>query len=317
MSLSPVRADTPTAARSVPDFPAIAPAIDTIGVLSARPERPSALVVVDWRAPWWKRIRSRVAMSPESVSAWAAARGGRVVVYVHGAGTSADRAVRQGATLARRGGHRGATVVIPWPTHALGVTWPRSRAGLAQGYVDDSLAAVSSDSVVHTRLARLAQAVPPESVVVLAHSLGARLVTRVLSGAPLRAPIGTVALLAGDVGVTEFTRDLAPALRRATRRPVIYVGRGDRMLWLSRMRHDESRIGEARSAGMMASAGVEVVDAGALPLRGALFRALGTRHAVTRLDGAVADLFGPVLQGTPRQAVTDSAGVIRLTRPRR
>jgi pimeloyl-ACP methyl ester carboxylesterase len=302
------------AALSMASAGAAAARHDTIGVFAARPGERSHLAVIDWRAPGWHRIAARIPMSADSVAAWAATRRGRPVLYVHGAGTSGNRAVRQGATLARRGGHDGATLVFTWPTHAIGVTWPRSRAVLAQAYLDDSLAAVGSDSTFHATLATLRAHVPPDSLVLVAHSLGARLVARSLASSGRAARVGTVALLAGDIGTASFIETFLPGLRAATQRRVVYVGDRDRLLWLSRILHGESRIGERRSAALLAAADVEVVDMSAVPLRGALFRLVGTRHAVTRLDGAIGDLFGSVIAGGARDAAIDSLGVARLRR---
>jgi esterase/lipase superfamily enzyme len=299
--------------------PSRSQAIDTIAVVSARGGDDStriSLVAVEQRASPWHRVQQQRTLSAAEFAQWVEQRGGRPLVFVHGAGTSEGRAVRQGATLARRGGHHGPVVVFAWPTHSIGVAWPRTRPLLAQAYVDDSVAAVRAASMFAHTMRTIAAGASPDSVVIVAHSLGARLVSRALAAQPIGAPIGTVALLAGDVGASTFAREYAPALTDRAHRRIVYVSARDRLLWLSRRLHGESRIGEPQAAATVAAAGIEVVDISAVPLRGSIFRAIGTRHAVTRLDGAIADLFGSVIQGGTRDATTDSTGVVRLARQR-
>lgn len=248
----------------------------------------------------------------------AAARGEGAVMYVHGYATSFRRAMAQGAEIAHRGTFAGPFIVFSWPTHRMLAVWPSRDAVVSRAYRDDSASAVENHDAFRRAVADVAEGARPGAFTVVAHSMGAQLVTEALAQASairdraIANPLGALVLFAPDVPVERFRDSVAPALMPIARRRIIYAADNDMMLDMSRLINHTSRLGETSAARLMAARGFEVVDVErGQRVNGALRKFFEPNHAMRWASSALYDFFG-VVRGVPAACRT-ATGVATLS----
>jgi len=235
----------------------------------------------------------------------AGARGEGAVMYVHGYATSFRRAMAQGAEIAHRGTFAGPFIVFSWPTHRMLAVWPSFDAIVSRAYRDDSASAVENHDAFRRAVADVTAGARPGAFTVVAHSMGAQLVTEALAqpsafrDRAIANPFNALVLFAPDVPVDRFRDSVAPALIPLARRRVIYAADNDMMLDMSRLINRTSRLGEASAARPLAARGFEVVDVErGQRVNGALRKFFEPNHAMRWASTALYDFFG-VVRGIP------------------
>lgn len=180
-----------------------------------------------------------------------------VLLFVHGFRSSFTDAALRTAQLA---------IDLDFPGVPMFFSWPASRY-----YSQDEETAELAKASLNELLDELSR-LPSTEVYILAHSLGTRLVTRVLSerksgGAPV-GQIRELLLAAPDINAEIFKTEIAPAFAKMRdTRKTIYASSNDVALKLSRSVHGYPRLGDT-SGGVVVVPGFEVVDSsGASPMR--------------------------------------------------
>lgn len=235
----------------------------------------------------------------------AAARGEGSVVYVHGFAVSFGRAIAQGAEIAHRGSYRGPMIVFAWPAHRSLATWPSPEAVVSRAYREDSASAASSNDAFRDALALIRDAVRPEALTVVGHSLGAQLTAEALAKpsalheALQAGPLKAVVLYAPDVPVERFRDTLAAPLEDIAARRIVYASAGDWLLGISEIVNHARRAGRTRSARSLVAEDVEVIDATrGLRADGAIRKLVEPKHSMRWSSSALYDFFS-VVRGVP------------------
>jgi esterase/lipase superfamily enzyme len=176
-------------------------------------------------------------------------------VFVHGFNVTFAEAARRTAQIAYDLKFEGAPIMYSWPS-----------AGSLTAYLRDrEIAAVSAQQLA-TLLAELPIRTGAETVHVIAHSMGNRVLTAALGNLAESRPAGSpplfeeLVLAAPDVDSRTFQRELAEVVIGSAERVTIYTSARDRALIIARDVADFPRLGDA-SAGVLIHQPIETIDA--------------------------------------------------------
>lgn len=184
----------------------------------------------------------------------------QVLLFVHGFNVGFRAAALRTAQLAWDLSYPGPSIFFAWPSKDTTVL-----------YTHDEQAAEISQPALQDVLFDLCTELGATRIHVIAHSLGARLLTRALkelsSATDPRAvavgeQIEQIVLAAPDIDATVFRTQVAPALLPRWRRMTVYVCPRDRALAASRVVHGGDRAGEV----VVPATGVDTIDADAVVL---------------------------------------------------
>lgn len=194
---------------------------------------------------FYERLAEAIARSPNRA----------VMIFVHGYNTEFAQAAQLMAQL---------TTDLKFPGPALLFSWPSK--GTFTGYTVDATNAEWSQQFLTQVLADLLDQGDAEHVYLVAHSMGARIVTRAynalaaLRGAETLRAIREMILVAPDIDADVFRRDIAPELARNGIPVTLYASSADRALLASKAFHGYPRAGDS-GKGLVLVPGVETVDA--------------------------------------------------------
>lgn len=210
-----------------------------------------------------------------------------LLLFVHGYRVTFDEAAMRAAQLAHDLNFKGVPMFFSWPSK-----------GNLQGYWHDEEAVqLSEDS--YDELLDIVTSLGFDSVYVVAHSMGNRLVTsvhreRIASGKKI-TPIKEVLLAAADISVELFNQKIAPALSSAGMpRTTIYTSSGDVALQASKIVHSFRRLGDA-SAPIYRQVPFETVDASNV----ATVRRAAGHSYIFDSPTVIADVQRLLIQGQP------------------
>ncbi len=220
------------------------------------------------------------------------------VLYVHGYGTWQHEALRSTATSMVRSRSRAPWVVFCWPSRGSGLASPSTRAILTNGYWIDSVTAAASAPAFGTAMSAVLDAVGGAHTLVVAHSMGAQIVSEALmSDTALRARLSAdslraLAYFAPDIDAVRFHDVIVPAVHPLARRVVLYASENDRTLSISRMLNKGDRAGLIRGPpGTDTASVLEAVDVSDGLSSGGMFqRTFGNHHALSRAPSALFDI---------------------------
>ncbi len=174
-------------------------------------------------------------------------------VFVHGYNVNFADAARRTAQMTYDLGYDGAPILFSWP----------SQAKLS-GYLEDENNSEWSIPDLQAFLENIAGEARDGEIYLVAHSMGNRVATRavaqLLSEKPaLRARFKEIMLIAPDVDVDIFKRDLAPVLLKGNTHVTLYASNKDKALQASQKLHGFSRLGEATPVTILK--GMDTIDA--------------------------------------------------------
>jgi esterase/lipase superfamily enzyme len=179
----------------------------------------------------------------------------RLLVFVHGYNTSFTEAARRAAQFATDLKFAGPVLLFSWP----------SQAGLTGYTVDETNAEWSQAHLVQT-LKDLLDHTPAKRIYLIAHSMGARVLTRsyitLVGDRWVDGPnaLREMILVAPDIDADLFREDIAPRLDKSGIHVTLYASSGDRALRASHAFHGYARAGDS-GEGLVIAPGVETVDA--------------------------------------------------------
>jgi esterase/lipase superfamily enzyme len=210
------------------------------------PEDPSKDLIIASRSgfdadPFFRQINSGIAASPNK----------EAFVFVHGFNVKFDDAIRRVGQLEWDLHFQGPAILFSWPS-----------AGSTGQYVTDFEMAEWAAPHLRDFLLRLRRETGAHVVHLIAHSMGARLLSLALDR--LKDQTGAqptmfqqIVLAAPDISIPLF-RQLAPALRSTSKQVTIYSSDRDKALGFSSLiRGGAPRVG----AEAIAVAGVDIIDA--------------------------------------------------------
>lgn len=183
----------------------------------------------------------------------AAARGERVMVFVHGYNTSFDSAVYRATQIAHDSGYPGTPVLFSW-----------ASGGATKDYVYDRESASVARDQLEVTLRILAQS-GARRIDIVAHSMGTWVTMEALrqlalSGdRDLGGKLGDVVLAHPDIDVDVF-RSQMRRYGKPERPFFLMLSADDRALRLSGMLAGNKRVGDYANASDLAALGVVVVD---------------------------------------------------------
>ena len=181
---------------------------------------------------WWKALQAETDR-----------RQGRVLLYVHGYRESFESTSKDAAQIARMTGFDGPVVEYSWPSQ-----------GKLLGYVVDETNMYHDVRNFRDFLKTLAEQTWVKEIVIVSHSLGARLVIPAISyvdrtsSSADSSNISNVILASPDIDRETFERDIAgevlsPQRVARDRRITVYVSHADKALAASRALHGYPRLG--------------------------------------------------------------------------
>ena len=184
------------------------------------------------RAAWWQALNNA-----------AQAKNGRVLLYVHGFRESYLSNTESTVQIAKLTGFDGPIIQYSWPSQ-----------GALTKYAVDETNMYWDERNFRTFLTRLARDPAVKEIILVSHSMGARLVIPAVEYVDATSTnadssnISNIILAAPDVDREDFERDIAEevlAARRVNndRRITIYVSGSDKALALSRQVHGYPRLG--------------------------------------------------------------------------
>jgi esterase/lipase superfamily enzyme len=190
-----------------------------------------------------------------TISAQAGAGNNAVLVYVHGYNTSFDKAARRMGQM---------TYDLSWDGASFFYSWPsRAQAGL---YLTDDTAAGQSVRVMKQVLADLGSLEGTPDLILIAHSMGTRVLSEalqqlVLEGDEVTNRISTLILAAPDIDKVVFVNDIAPRLAEMEQTAItLYASSEDSALKASHAARGFTRMGDS-SEGLVLVDGIEIIDA--------------------------------------------------------
>lgn len=181
---------------------------------------------------WWDGLRDAANL-----------RKGRVLLYVHGYRETLQTTARDTVQIGAMSNFDGPIIHYSWPSQ-----------GNLLSYAVDETNMYWDERNFRNFLTKLARAEWAKEIVIVAHSLGARLVTPAVdyvdrtSNNPDSSNISNIILASPDVDREDFERDIAEevlAARRVNndRRVTVYASLNDRALAVSRAVHGYPRLG--------------------------------------------------------------------------
>lgn len=198
----------------------------------AKGEAAAARLAFMGDAAWWDALKGEANL-----------RKGRVLLYVHGYRESFDTTARDTGQIARMTGFDGPVISYSWPSQAKLLSYAVDETNM---YWDERN--------FRTFLTKLAREPWVKEIVIVSHSLGARLVIPAIeyvdrtSSSADSSNISNIILASPDVDREDFERDIAEevlAARRVNndRRITVYASASDKALALSRTLHGYPRLG--------------------------------------------------------------------------
>ncbi|MCA9299523.1 MAG: alpha/beta fold hydrolase, partial [Phycisphaerales bacterium] len=194
------------------------------------------------RRPKSPRLGQIDAVDPEAFLAHLSTQIGEsprneALVFIHGFNISFEDAVLRTARFASDLGFTGAPILFSWP----------SRNSIS-GYAADESTADWSVPHLASGLELLVERTDADRIHLVAHSMGARILTGALmelEGRWEEPPFDTVILAAPDLDASVFETQVAPHLQGIAKDLVLYVSSNDRALKTSRRFHAYPRAGES------------------------------------------------------------------------
>ncbi len=188
-----------------------------------------------------------------ALSADIAARGGRVMIFIHGYNTSFDSAVYRATQIAHDSGYPGTPVLFSW-----------ASGGKTKDYVYDRESASAARDQLEVTLRLLAQS-GARRIDIVAHSMGTWVTMEALrqvamtGDRDLGGKLGDVVLASPDIDVDVF-RSQMRRYGKPNRPFFLMLSEDDRALRLSGILAGNKRVGDYKNASDLADLGVVVVD---------------------------------------------------------
>ena len=175
-------------------------------------------------------------------------------VFVHGYNVSFEDAARRTAQISYDIGFEGVPAFFSWPSQASTAAYTIDEQNIE--WAEDNIKVFLKDFLTKSGA---------EDVVLIAHSMGNRGLTRALIALAREAPelksrMREIILTAPDIDADVFKRTLAPALIAMQRPITLYASSGDLALKASREVHGHPRAGDSGGA-LLVLPGIETVDA--------------------------------------------------------
>lgn len=232
------------------------PASHRVGMIE-RPRR--------WRFQFWERrdkhfvltnlqelprdglvelLRKHIAESPRR----------HALVFVHGFNVAFVEGIYRTAQLAHDLAFEGPVALYSWPSkggaHPLDYTHDENAVDYAAPHLRGFLRLLAEDTGA-------------ETVHVLAHSMGNRVLVEAMRDMgeppPGSCTFHEVMLTAPDIDARVFARDIVPAITPRARRVTLYASSQDRALKISKSVHGYPRAGES-GENLVVAAGIETID---------------------------------------------------------
>jgi esterase/lipase superfamily enzyme len=211
----------------------------------ADPERHVVLLSVapQPRDDFMAEVRARVAQSKSR----------SLFVFVHGYNVNFADAARRTAQMTYDLGYDGAPILFSWPSQ-----------GRLSGYLEDENNSEWSVPDLRDFLADLARRAGDGEIYLVAHSMSNRVATRalarLLTEQPTLAPrFRELLLIAPDLDVDIYRRELAPVFAQVGPRVTLYASNRDKALSASKKLHGGTRLGDANPVTVLA--GMDSIDA--------------------------------------------------------
>lgn len=230
------------------------------GHLMGRHEEPS-LLKFEWSPSEHKHIKVReVAALPQEdfaarlSMAVESSRGSKLMIFVHGYNETFAGAAKLVGQFAYDLKFSGPVVLFSWPSQ-----------GSLTGYPADATNAEWAQAHFSELMAALLEHVAVESIYLVGHSMGNRIIGRGIARLAAERPndlhrFREIVMIAPDIDAEVFRMDLAPRLSRAGMHTTLYASSNDRAMRASKMFNGYSRTGESGEA-LVVVDGVETIDA--------------------------------------------------------
>jgi esterase/lipase superfamily enzyme len=230
-------------------------------------------------------IRSKADYFAQLAQSITRARNRSAFVFVHGYNVSFEDAARRTAQMSYDLGYNGVPVFFSWP----------SQSAISAYTVDEQnieWAEAGLKSFLGDLLARSG----PAEVILVAHSMGNRGLTRAMAALLAQDPalaskVKEIILAAPDIDAEVFKETIAPALIAAQRPITLYASSKDLALTASKDVHGYPRAGDA-GPGLVVIPGIETVDASLVDTSLLGHSYIGDSRTV------ITDMTALVLQGT-------------------
>lgn len=201
-------------------------------VVVAKKKKLVAPIAFQTSADWWRALRAETDRKQ-----------GRVLLFVHGYRENFSTTSKDAAQIARMTGFDGPVIEYSWPSQ-----------GKLLSYVVDETNMYHDERNFRDFLKSLAEQSWVKEIVVVSHSLGARLVIPAISYVDRTSSnadssnISNIILASPDIDRETFERDIEEEVLSArrvasNRRITVYVSRADKALAASRALHGYPRLG--------------------------------------------------------------------------
>jgi len=212
-------------------------------------QKPGVKISITNQAKWWNDLSTAMAKGD-----------GRILLYVHGYRETFYSSSRDAAQMARLTNFNGPIIQYSWPSQ-----------GQFLKYAVDETNMYWDERNFRNFLMKLAQAEWTKEIVLVSHSLGARLVVPAVeyvdenSSDADSSNISNIILASPDIDRQNFERDVASeilAMRRVqnNRRITIYTSAKDKALGLSADIHGYPRLGSPRCFDPFKAAELKAMD---------------------------------------------------------
>ncbi len=181
-------------------------------------------------------------------------KGKNAFVFVHGYNITFHEAAMRTAQMAHDLKFDGVPIFYSWPSRGTYRDYTRDEANVR--WTEANLKKFMRDFVQRSKA---------ENIYLIAHSMGARALTRAVADLVKEMPsikgrIKEVLLAAPDIDAEVFKRDIAPKLVKASKNVTLYASADDKALRMSRTIHGQPRAGDAGNS-LVVVKGIDTIDA--------------------------------------------------------
>lgn len=180
--------------------------------------------------------------------------GRKAFIFIHGYKTSFEDAALRTAQIYYDLKFKGAPVFFSWPSQDSYADYFQDESNIEWAEAD--LKQFLTDFAKNTNV---------ESIYLIAHSMGSRAISKVLSDVSNSVPlfnkkVKELILAAPDIDAEVFKTSIAPKLMTSCQRITLYTSDADLALGVSKKFHGYPRLGNSRD-GIVTFPGIETIDA--------------------------------------------------------
>ncbi len=162
-----------------------------------------------------------------------------ILIFIHGFSNQFDESVRRAGQIAYD---------LDFPGIAMTYSWPSQGSFSVSNYEKDEIFSNKSIPYLKKFLLDVIKNAPNQKINIIAHSMGNRVLVNAIADIENQSEgtvFNQVILAAPDVNAKIFKEDILPKMQGKAKKITLYASSEDKALMVSRILHNQSRLGES------------------------------------------------------------------------